>query len=128
MAVITQPAGVFVESQPAAASLPPRTVLFTLVRNVAAVHVAALPLLIPTWAALAAGWWLLSPSHSLRDLAVLSLAVYLVVTPAHEALHDVLGAGGPLRLQLAAPSGVRQKPSFPFRRPAHSCSARSASS
>lgn len=95
MAVIAQPAGVFVKSQPAGGDQA-TTEQTTLVRKVAAVHVAALPLLIPTWAALAAGWWILSPSHSMLDLAVLSLAVYLVVTPAHEALHDVLRTGGPL--------------------------------
>ena len=67
--------------------------LTTLVRGVATVHIAALPLLIPTWAALGVGWWLLSPSHSLRDLAVLSLAVYVVVTPSHEALVDFLASG-----------------------------------
>ena len=63
-------------------------------RAVAAVHVAALPLLIPTWAALGAAWWLLSPDHSARDLAVLSLAVYLVVTPSHEALVTFLRSSG----------------------------------
>jgi len=74
----------------AAGDDPPAGDLTTLLRGVAAVHIAALPLLIPTWAALGAGWWLLSPSHSPRDLAVLSLAVYLVVTPSHEALVDFL--------------------------------------
>ncbi len=82
IAVIAEPV---VDSQQA-----PR--LAKLARNVAAVHVAAVPLLIPTWAALAAAWWLLSPGRSPRDLAVLSLAVYVVVTPAHEALHDMLQA------------------------------------
>ena len=79
---------------PAAGDSPPASDLTTLVRGVAAVHIAALPLLIPTWAALGAGWWLLSPSHSPRDLAVLSLAVYVVVTPSHEALVDYLAAVG----------------------------------
>jgi beta-carotene 15,15'-dioxygenase len=61
-----------------------------LLRDVIAVHVAALPLLIPTWIALLAGWWLLSPGHSTHDLAVFSLVVYLVVTPSHEALGGLL--------------------------------------
>jgi Brp/Blh family beta-carotene 15,15'-monooxygenase len=136
MAVIAQPAGVFVQSQPAgvfvqsqpAGSDQPTAGLATLVRELAVVHAAALPLLIPTWTALAVGWWLLSPSHSPHDLAVLSLAVYLVVTPAHEALHDVLRAGGPLRRRQASPSEGRPTPSSPFRPLAHACTARSASS
>lgn len=115
-------------AEPAAAPCAPRAGLPTLARNVAAVHVAALPLLIPTWAALAAGWWVLSPSHSPYDLAVLSLAVYLVVTPAHEALHDILWTGGPLRPRLASTNGGRQMPSSPFRQPPRSCMARSVSS
>jgi Brp/Blh family beta-carotene 15,15'-monooxygenase len=53
------------------------------------VHVAALPLLLPTWGALVFLWWLL-PAGALdrtpRGLAVLSLAVYVVVTPSHEFL------------------------------------------
>lgn len=59
---------------------------------VAAIHAAALPLLVPTWAALAAAWWAWSPSHSARDLALLSIGAYLVVTPAHELLGDLLRA------------------------------------
>ena len=118
MAVITPPAG----------SDRRTSGLATLVRNVVAIHGAALPLLIPTWTALTAGWWLLSPSHSMNDLAVLSLAVYLVVTPAHEALHVVLRAGSLLRRRLASPRGVRQTPFSPFRQPARSCTVRSASS
>lgn len=99
-----------------------------LLRNVAAVHVAALPLLIPTWTCLAACWWLLSPTHSARDLAVLSLAVYLVVTPAHETLQGLLRADGPLRPRTASPNGLPRTALSPFRQPAHSCIARSVSS
>jgi hypothetical protein len=91
------------------------------------VHVAALPLLVPTWASLAAGWWVLSPGHSPSDLAILSLAVYEVVTPAHEALHDLLWAGGPLRPRLASLTGARS-PSAHFRQPVPACIALSASS
>jgi len=103
----------------AAGDDPPAGDLTTLLRGVAAVHIAALPLLIPTWAALGAGWWLLSPSHSPRDLAVLSLAVYLVVTPAREALHDVLRADCPPR--------SRWTPSSPCCQTFPSCTVRSAS-
>ena len=54
----------------------------------ARVHLAALPLLVPTWLALGAAWWLLPESrvsHSLHGLAILSIAAYVVVTPAHIA-------------------------------------------
>lgn len=54
--------------------------------TIARIHVAALPLLVPTWLALGAAWWLLPEphvSHSLRGLAILSVAAYVVVTPAH---------------------------------------------
>lgn len=55
------------------------------------VHAAALPLLVPTWAALAAAWWWLPAANLVRDprdLAILSLAVYVVVTPSHDLLMD----------------------------------------
>ena len=64
--------------------------LINLGRSLRKIHIAALPLLIPTWAALLAIWWLLSTTHSCRDLAILSLAVYLVVTPSHDLLVDYL--------------------------------------
>ena len=57
-------------------------------RAIVWLHAAALPLLVPTWCAILAGWWWLSPQHSARDLAILSLAVYLVVTPSHDMLID----------------------------------------
>lgn len=115
-------------ARPAAAGRRPRAALPAFVRDLVAVHAAAVPLLIPTWIALAAGWWLLSFSHSSRDLAVLSLAVYLVVTPAHEGLHDVLRADWLPRPRRMPPAVARQRPSPTFHRPAHSCTARSASS
>lgn len=59
-----------------------------LARAVARVHVAALPLLVPTMAVLLVAWWWLAPGHAVRDLAILSLAVYLVVTPSHDLLID----------------------------------------
>lgn len=57
-------------------------------RTLLAIHAAALPLLVPTWLVLAAVWWLVSPGHSVADLATLSLVVYLVVTPSHDLLID----------------------------------------
>lgn len=60
----------------------------SLARSLTAIHVAALPLLVPTWLVLGAAWWLLSPAHSAADLATLSLVVYLVVTPSHDLLID----------------------------------------
>lgn len=59
-------------------------------RAVAQVHLAALPLLVPAWTAIGAAWWLRSPDHSPRSLALVSIAAYLVVTPAHECLGDML--------------------------------------
>ncbi|MFM8703583.1 MAG: Brp/Blh family beta-carotene 15,15'-dioxygenase [Planctomycetia bacterium] len=73
-------------------------------RDVVAVHVAALPLLIPTWIALLASWWFLSPGQSAHDLAVLSLVAYLVVTPSHEALGNFLR---PASAGRDAPAGAR---------------------
>ena len=61
-----------------------------LFRALVAIHVAALPLLVPTWLALGGAWWLVSPQHSARDLVLLSLAAYLVVTPSHDLLIDML--------------------------------------
>jgi len=61
-----------------------------LVRGLARVHRDALPLLVPTWAAIGAVWWRSSADHTLRDLAIVSIAAYLVVTPAHELLGELL--------------------------------------
>lgn len=60
----------------------------SLARALGEIHLAALPLLVPTWAALAALWWLVPAAHSTRGLAILSLAVYIVVTPSHDLLRD----------------------------------------
>jgi hypothetical protein len=68
------------------------------------VHAAALPLLVPAWAALGLAWWAWSPDHALHDLAILSVGGYLVVTPAHELLGD-LGPAGPFRWPGAGPGG-----------------------
>ena len=59
-------------------------------RQVISVHKAALPLLLPTWILLGVAWWSLSNPVHFRDLALLSLLVYLVVTPAHEVLYEWL--------------------------------------
>lgn len=76
---------------PVVADVQPDTTA-TLGRSLVRIHTAALPLLLPTWGALFANWWFLSESHSWRDLALLSLVVYLVVTPSHDVLIDVLRA------------------------------------
>lgn len=60
----------------------------SLLRSLVAIHRAALPLLLPTWLAMGAAWWFLSAAHSARDIALLSLVVYLVVTPSHDLLID----------------------------------------
>jgi Brp/Blh family beta-carotene 15,15'-monooxygenase len=62
----------------------------TLWRALVRLHQAALLLLVPTWGVILAAWWWLAPTHSARDLAILSLAVYLVVTPSHDLLIDLL--------------------------------------
>ena len=59
-------------------------------RQVVSVHRAAIPLLLPTWILLGVTWWSLSTATDFRDLALLSLLVYLVVTPAHEVLCEWL--------------------------------------
>lgn len=49
-------------------------------------HWFALPLLVPTWITLLfVAWWV--GVDTLWDLAALSLAIYVVTTPAHELLH-----------------------------------------
>lgn len=76
--------------------------LTSLVRGLAVIHRAALPLLLPTWAVLAAVWWFRCPHHAIEDLAIVSLAGYIVVTPAHEALLMLIGPEIRRRMQ---PSG-----------------------
>ena len=68
-----------------------------LARALARVHVAALPLLVPAWGAIAVAWWLSTLGLSPRALAIVSIAAYLVVTPAHELLGEAVcgGAVGP---------------------------------
>jgi Brp/Blh family beta-carotene 15,15'-monooxygenase len=63
----------------------------SLIHGIATVHRAALPLLLPTWAAVAAVWWFQSPDHAIDDLAIVSLAAYVIVTPAHEMILDLIG-------------------------------------
>jgi Brp/Blh family beta-carotene 15,15'-monooxygenase len=92
-----------------------------LIRGIAAVHWAALPLLIPTWAAVAAVWWFRSPAHTPTDLAVVSLAAYIVVTPAHEAILDIVGLDRPPAL------GLEPSRRGGYRRPGAPCSRQSSS-
>jgi len=75
-------------------------------RAVVRLHVAALPLLVPTWAVILAAWWWLSPGHSARDLALLSLAVYLVVTPSHDLLVDLVRSRSDTGEQPASPPSI----------------------
>lgn len=56
------------------------------------VHVAALPLLLPSLVAIGAAWWAWAPDHTLRALAITSIGAYLIVTPAHELLGELLRA------------------------------------
>lgn len=93
-------------------------------RAVAEIHRAALPLLVPTWAAIGAAWWLRSTDHSPRSLALVSIAAYLVVTPAHECLGDLLGPTGGRRLQPPPAQSPKRLTGVPttWRQPAASSS------
>jgi len=73
-------------------------------RAVVWIHRDALPLLVPAWATIGAAWWLWSTDHTPRALAIVSIATYLVVTPAHELLGDLLRqmAGQPTELRSAS--------------------------
>jgi len=75
-------------------------------RAIVRLHAAALPLLVPTWAVVLAAWWWLSPGHSARDLALLSLAVYLVVTPSHDLLVDLVRSRSDTGEQSVAPPAI----------------------
>lgn len=54
------------------------------------VHIAALPLLLPALSAIGIAWWAWAPEHTLRSLAITSIGAYLIVTPAHELLGELL--------------------------------------
>ena len=84
----------------AALGLGPIRDLRSLARAVARIHVAALPLLVPTWAVIGAVWWLVPAARSPRGLALVSLAVYVAVTPSHDLLIDWLR----FRRRAAAPA------------------------
>lgn len=62
----------------------------SLITSLVAIHRVGLPLLVPTWLFLTAAWCLRSPTLSARDLVLLSLVAYLVVTPSHDLLVDFL--------------------------------------
>jgi Brp/Blh family beta-carotene 15,15'-monooxygenase len=81
-----------------------------LFRHLVHIHAAALPLLLPTWIVLGAVWWLWAPEPAARGLAIVSIAAYLVVTPAHELLGDFLHANvaaSVVRRHDARPRGRR---------------------
>lgn len=59
-------------------------------RGLVRIHAAALPLLLPTWAAIGFVWWTCFTGHTLRDLALVSIGAYLIVTPAHELLEQLV--------------------------------------
>ncbi|MFM7206134.1 MAG: Brp/Blh family beta-carotene 15,15'-dioxygenase [Planctomycetaceae bacterium] len=59
-------------------------------RGLTRVHVASLPLLLPSLVAIGAVWWAWAPDHTLRSLALTSIGGYLIVTPAHELLAEGL--------------------------------------
>lgn len=75
-------------------------------RALVRLHAVALPLLVPTWVVILAAWWWLSPGHSARDLALLSLAVYLVVTPSHDLVVDLVRSRGDTGRQPAIPPSI----------------------
>jgi len=58
--------------------------------GLARVHVAALPLLLPALVAIGTAWWAWAPEQTLRSLAITSIGAYLVVSPAHEVLAELL--------------------------------------
>ena len=58
-------------------------------RRLAALHRAALWLLVPSWLALIALALWVRPA-GIHDLAILSLVLYVVATPPHHLFHDVL--------------------------------------
>jgi Brp/Blh family beta-carotene 15,15'-monooxygenase len=100
------------------------------------IHAAALPLLVPTWTAIGAVWWLCSGERSLRDLAIVSIGSYLIVTPSHELLGMLLRttsrtpatpAGHRLTLpRLAGQPRVARSCPLSMRGPAEECRLRTS--
>lgn len=90
-----------------------------IVRGLGQIHAAALPLLVPTWAVVATAWWAWSPERSPRDLAIISIAAYLVVTPAHELLGDLMRRQVERRASRGHDFGLGDRAETP----AKSCSA-----
>ncbi len=62
-------------------------------RGLVGIHAAALPLLVPTWVTIAVFLHLTGTDFSARRLALVTIAAYLVVTPAHELLGQSLRDG-----------------------------------
>jgi Brp/Blh family beta-carotene 15,15'-monooxygenase len=86
-------------------------------RALVRIHVAALPLLVPTWAVVAAVWWLVPDARSPRGLALVSLAVYVAVTPSHDLLIDWL------RSHARRPEAADHGPDAPCTGRSSSCSS-----
>lgn len=88
-----------------------------LARALARIHVAAIPLLVPTWILIGAAWWMVSERHTATDLAILSIAAYVVVTPAHELLGHLVrprtgsAPSDPLGRHPVVTAAVVQRPS-----------------
>ena len=75
------------------------------------IHAAALPLLVPTWAACAVVWWLLPAprlEHSAHGVAILSLVTYLIVTPAHAVAWRLARAWARHHLGEASAHGIER--------------------
>jgi Brp/Blh family beta-carotene 15,15'-monooxygenase len=85
----------------AALGLGPIRDLRSLGQTLVRIHVAALPLLVPSWAVIAAVWWLAPGARSPRGIALVSLALYVAVTPSHDLLIDWLRT----RRRATAPAG-----------------------
>jgi beta-carotene 15,15'-dioxygenase len=80
------------QMEPLAESLsaPPFCSWLNLATGLTRVHFASLPLLLPSLVAIGAAWWAWAPDHTLRSLAIASIGGYLIVTPAHELLAELL--------------------------------------
>jgi Brp/Blh family beta-carotene 15,15'-monooxygenase len=88
-----------------------------LAHALARLHAGAIPLLVPTWIVIGAAWWMVPERHTATDLAILSIAAYVVVTPAHELLGHLVrprigrAPSDPLGRHFVATAAVVQRPS-----------------
>ncbi len=62
---------------------------WSLWQRLAVLHRSALPLLVPSWLVFASLVLVTQPA-GIRDLAILSLALYVVATPPHHLFHEIL--------------------------------------